>query len=144
MEEHLAKDKILEIILTDIERPFGLLRLQKNGLNAEINDIRLLLKRIERFEYNVAEISTRPDGEFIIANDETKPFLDSGGFTGIHNRQKKENEAKLEIEKIENDKLRLDHKLSKWQVKTRWWPLFFSAISLIISIIALVVSINKD
>ncbi len=46
--------------------------------------------------------------------------------------------------RIEENKIEWESELSEWNVKTRWWPHIITGFGLVISIIALVVSLQKS
>lgn len=143
MNESELLDKILEIILNNKEKGFGLNSLRENGLNLDYDSIRDLLKVIENSRYNIAELSTRRDGEYIRANENTERFLKNGGFTAIEKREREEIEYNSLMKEKQLKKIEYELQLSKWQIKTKWWPLIISGASLIVSIIAIFLSINE-
>jgi hypothetical protein len=69
--------------------------------------------------------------------NKTDSFYCAGGFSKIYQEQQRKISNKREFEELGLKKLRWDIMASRFQAKTRWWPLIISAISLIIAIIAL-------
>jgi len=64
----------------------------------------------------------------------TKIFYANGGFKAIYEEQQQEIKKKRVREKKEDQKLEWDLQVSKFQAKTKWWPLIISVISIIIAI----------
>jgi hypothetical protein len=93
-------------------------------------------------ELDIAKIDQSLDGTFRLTSlpNKTKKFYDAGGFKAMSMQLKKKEENRKEIAQLEFSKLQWDTKVSKFQAKTRWWPLIISVISLIISIIVLFTS----
>jgi hypothetical protein len=63
-----------------------------------------------------------------------------GGWIAYVERQKTKTQADSLNKQLTAEKLIHDTMLSRWQLKTRWWPLIISVISLIVSIIAVILS----
>jgi len=64
----------------------------------------------------------------------TKIFYANGGFKAIFDGQQRRIKRDSEREKKEEEKLEWDLQISKFQAKTKWWPLIISVISIIIAI----------
>lgn len=67
----------------------------------------------------------------------TKNFINQGGFTAEYNDQRLILNRNKEIEEINFKKLKWDSQVSRFQAKTKWWPLIISGLSLFISLYAL-------
>jgi len=66
-----------------------------------------------------------------------KLFYEKGGFSEAYKKQQTEYENKKESENLALQKLRWDVKISRFQAKTKLWPLIISIISLGIASVAL-------
>lgn len=73
----------------------------------------------------------------------SKMFYENGGFKAIFEDQQREIKRKSEREKMEDEKLRSDLKISLVQGKTIWWAFGISILSITIATIALIVAFFK-
>ena len=90
-------------------------------------------------EYDIAEVNIYPGIGFQVKPYAVKTlqFYKNGGFNHIYEQKKIKRERVKEITEIEYNKLKWDAGISKFQAKTKWWPLIISVISLAIAIIAI-------
>lgn len=66
--------------------------------------------------------------------NKTNIFYGKGGFKAEYYQQQHDIKRSISIEKMGYEKLEWDLKVSKFQAKTKWWPLGISIISIIIAI----------
>lgn len=77
-------------------------------------------------------------GSFIRITDKGREVVKAGGYDKYLELLDRQEKEKADNDLIASRKLRHDATISEWQVKTKWWPLIISALSLIISLIALI------
>lgn len=53
---------------------------------------------------------------------------------------RKRSDKKSELDRISQEKLLHEAVLVRWHLKTKWWPLIISVVSLIVAIVALLKS----
>jgi hypothetical protein len=80
----------------------------------------------------------------LIANQNTVHFKENGGFAKAYQEQQTRIEKETEIQTISMNKLRLDTKLSKWQVKTFWWFFSFSLVGFIYGFYDFITDLKSD
>lgn len=90
-------------------------------------------------DYDVAEVNIYLGNGFQINPYDVKTlqFYKKGGFNYIYKQKLIEEKRAQEITEIEYRKLKWDEDISKFQAKTKWWPLIISIISLGIAITAI-------
>lgn len=112
------------------------------NFNVKYNEYLYYIDILEK--YNVIEVK-KFLAEFHIYSIEpiTLDFYNEGGFTRLFLEQKEKQTREKEIEIIQFKKLKWDASVSKFQSKTKWWPLIISATSLAISLFVLFQQINK-
>jgi hypothetical protein len=74
----------------------------------------------------------------------TKEFLMQGGFKAIVEENNRIANRNNESDKLSFEKLQLDSKLSKWQVKTFWWIFSFGIIGGVYAIISIVIAFTGE
>jgi hypothetical protein len=89
--------------------------------------------------YGVAKVDITLDGRFTVHQIEIKTnnFYDQGGFKSIYQKHRLAELRKKELDELEYKKLKWDSQISRFQAKTKWWPLILSVVSLILALIAL-------
>jgi hypothetical protein len=70
-------------------------------------------------------------------------FKNNGGFENIYKEQQRVINRNEKLDEIIYNKSQFDLKISKFQVKTKWWPLIISLLSIAISIFALCKIFNQ-
>ncbi len=101
--------------------------------------------RLEHYikDYNVARIIRGSLTEFISRNENTKNFIDNGGFLKIYQDELSRLEKEEERDILSMRKLKWDTKLSKWQVKTFWWVFVFGFFGFIFGLYNFIDNLNK-
>jgi len=135
-------DNILE---SDSQIYDGILKMFDKLKDCKPSDLRLESDRIMSIleYYDCAKINKYINGNAIIKNAHTKKFKEQGGFAKIYQDELSRLEKEDERENLSIKKLKLDTKLSKWQVKT-FWPVFaFGLIGFIFGVFNFVDNRNK-
>lgn len=99
-------------------------------------------KYVDRLEAEGLADALDPRHRMVIT-DFGRQVQDAGGWLAHVDRLAADRQSQDDIERIQTDKLRNDAIMSKWYVKMRWWPLIVSALSLIVSIVAIVLSLKS-
>lgn len=127
MNKSEIKDNILKELIKTNEKYLSPNQIKKT-LNLSLNNLEIveILKQIKSHPLNIAIVNDNPGSELIIKNENTGDFINTGGFLKYDLKQKRKEEKEL-----------YDYKISKWLVKTKWWPLVISFGALVISIISI-------
>jgi len=90
-------------------------------------------------KHGVTEIRKLPMGGYRILSIPaiSEDFYRQGGFQNILREQQRMAKENDEDEKLRRRKLFWEYEISRFQAKTKWWPLAISLLSLIVSLIAL-------
>lgn len=110
---------------------------QSDKRGAKIREYEPFLNLIA--EYGVANIQKLPMGGFKVSSISaiTEDFYRQGGFQNKLREQQHIAKENDEDEKLRHKKLVWEYEISRFQARTKWWPLVISLLSLIISLVAL-------
>jgi hypothetical protein len=149
MENLTEKDvEILDSILEKIVKQGSVFSLDLPPLKKEYFSKFREIKSVEYSyyleiltKYDIAIVDKRLDGSFTVSQLETKTinFYKQGGFRTVYQKHHFTESRKLELEDLEYKKLQWDYQISKFQAKTKWWPLIISVISFILAVTALII-----
>lgn len=99
-----------------------------------INDYLYYLDIIKPFEILDITFFDRVSFKIETINIISQQFYDNGGFKAIYDEQQGVINRAKDRQKKEDQKLEWDLQVSKFQAKTKWWPLIISVMSIIIAI----------
>lgn len=103
ISEGNALDMILNYCLEQAEKPITPYVLQKNLFSSlNIDEIKLLLKRIENAADKLADVRFGEHNTIILSNGITERFLKNGGFTGIEKENEIASQKRTKKEEIES------------------------------------------
>jgi len=133
-------DLILEQLLSG--KTIDSISVMKDKILLETNDVNVSLLQFEYYveilvNHCASEIRDVRNFPILRRNGKTKRFSENGGFKGYYNRWEIFENGRKKKEDAELNYYISNEKLSKWLLKSKWWPLIIAFAALIISFIAL-------
>ena len=134
-----ARDKLIDELLGKLYKDFQMpirAYLAKKDLVYITHDLdRYVISIIDKM--NREDLIIRSQSHVKEISDKGKEVFESGGWLKYLERQRIREEK-------EEERNHWNSQLTKWNVKTRWWPLGISVASLIVSVVAFTITTSQD
>lgn len=136
----MTNDELIEVVLKILYEVktaplYDVLYRYFKDISADMNGFVETKDRIREIMYNEGLIGNA--GEYSTITHLGKTIVENGGWLVRVERLNI-------IEKRKEDSIIWESELNRWNVKSRWWPHIFSGIGVVISVIALAVSLQKQ